>query len=283
MTAPYQPLPPATLYTRLPFEASAAQVKKLQAEADRLGSAAQYGWGHTIDFGPFRKEGLLKDSFLGIAGGFDARAWWPARLDGMRVADIGCYTGGISVLMAERGAETVYAVDEISEHVDQCRFVAETLRLGTIRPHCRTLYDLSGVIEPKCLDYIVFAGVLYHLSDMLVGLHILRGLLKPGGVLLIESNGVDDFQHSYANFGRFYSGMWWQPTGLCIQDMCSFMGFRDCDVHFYHENRCIARAVSTDADVQYRRGLNARFSSLRDASARSLDPAIMAPAPLFRR
>jgi SAM-dependent methyltransferase len=279
MTRQYPTFPPATLGLRLP-DASPARVEPLQSEVERLGAAAQYGWGHTIDFGPFRKEGLLKDSYLAIAGGFDAMGWWPPRLDGMRVADIGCFTGGIALLMAERGAEVVYAVDEIPEHVSQCELVARAFGASAVRPVCKSLFGLPEAVPSGSLDLIVLSGVLYHLSDMLVGLHVLRELLKPGGVLLIESNGVDDFEHSYANFGRFYGGMWWQPTGLCIQDMCSFMAFRDCDVRFYVPDRCIARAVRAEGGIPFRRGLNASFASLRDAHDRSLDPAIMAPAPL---
>ncbi len=275
--------PPATkaaLGLRLPQDTSPEDLARIRSEIDRLGAAAQYGWGHTIDFGPFRKEGLLKDSYLGIAGMFDAAGWWPARLDGMRVADVGCYTGGIALLMAERGAEVVHAVDEIPEHVEQCRYAAGVLRAAAVKPVCRSLFSLGAEIEPRSLDCIVVSGVLYHLSDMLVGLHVLRELLKPGGTLLIESNGVDDFEHSYANFGRFFGGMWWQPTGLCIQDMCGFMGYRDCAVRFYEQNRCVARAIRAEGELQYRRGLNASFDSLRDAQFRSLDPRIMAPAPL---
>jgi SAM-dependent methyltransferase len=181
--------------------------------------------------------------------------------------------------MAERGAEVVYAVDEIPEHIDQCAFVAEAFDARSIRPVCRSIYRLQDEIPPKSLDYIVLAGVLYHLSDMLVGLYMLRELLKPGGVLLIESAGVDDFQHSYANFGRFCGGCWWLPTGLCIQDMCAFMGFGECEVRFYEESRCIARAVPVDGDLQFRRGLNWNFPALRDTRIRSMDTSIMAPAP----
>jgi SAM-dependent methyltransferase len=280
MTKQYSTFTPALLGLRLPEDTSPERVQQLQSEAERLGAAAQYGWGHTIDFGPFRKEGLLSDSYRSIAGGFDAMGWWPARLDGMRVADVGCFTGGITLLMAERGAEVVYAVDEIPAHVDQCAFVADAFRAKAVRPVCRSLYGLADAIPPRSLDLVVLAGVLYHLSDMIVGLHVLRELLKPDGVLLIESNGVDDFEHSYANFGRFYGGMWWQPTGLCIEDMCSFMGFRDCSVHFYQHDRCIARAVRAEGELPYRRGLNASFPSLRDSQVRSMNPAIMAPAPL---
>src|SRR5437016_5306016 len=87
---------------------SEREVQRVIAEADRLAAAAQYGWGHTIEFGPFRKEGLLGETFLDIAGALDDWGWWPADLRGKRVADIGCFTGGLSLLMAHRGAEIVY-------------------------------------------------------------------------------------------------------------------------------------------------------------------------------
>ena len=85
--------------------------------------------------------------------------------------------------------------------------------------------------------------------------------------------------HSYANFGPFYGGMWWQPTELCMHDMCAFMGFEQVDVRFYQADRCIARAVRGAAGPRFVRGLNCPFDDLRDATPRSLDPSIMAPAP----
>ncbi|HEY1474621.1 MAG TPA: class I SAM-dependent methyltransferase [Pseudolabrys sp.] len=248
---------------------------------ERLAGASQYGWGHTIDFGPFRKVGLLGESYLAIAGVLDNWGWWPERLEEMRVADVGCFTGGLSLLMAHRGAAIVHAVDEIPEHLAQCAFLAETFAKPAVRPILRSVYRLREEIEPGSLDLILLAGVLYHLSDMLVGLHALRELLKPGGVLLIQSNAVDDFDHSYANFGRFFAGMWWQPSGLCVRDMCEFMGYENCDVRFYAPYRCLARAIRMEGEIPFRRGLNWTFEALRDRKPRTLDSSVMAPVPPF--
>lgn len=257
-----------------------AAVEALRAEADRLGSAAQYGWGHTIDFGDFRKEGLFGEHFLVMASHFDRWQWWPASLAGLRTADVGCYTGGVAALMGARGAQAVYAVDEIPEHVDQCAFVAGTLGLGAVQPLCASLYQLERHIAPRSLDLVVVAGVLYHLSDMLVGLHALRRLLKPTGQLLLETAAIDEFACSYANFGRFLGGTWWHPTALCIQDMLAFMNYGAVDLRFYLPDRCLVRAANTDAgDPPFRRGMNWPFASLRDARERSMDYAQYAPAP----
>jgi SAM-dependent methyltransferase len=275
---PYPPLHPASWPLSLPARLTTPELEQIVDEADRLATEAQYGWGHTIDFGPFIKEGLLGTNYLKIAGGFDEWGWWPTRLDGLHVADVGCFTGGMSLLMAHRGAAVVHAVDEIPEHLAQCVFLARTFAADAVHPVLRSAYRLSDEIAPGSLDLILLSGVLYHLSDMLVGLYAMRELLKPGGVLLMQSSGIDDFTHSYANFGRFVAGRWWQPTGLCVQDMCEFMGYANCDVRFYEPTNCLARAVRHETDITFKRGLNWPFDDIRDARPRSLDVSLMAPA-----
>jgi SAM-dependent methyltransferase len=276
----YPTLRPAAWTLSLPSTIAAEEVEQIRTDVDRLAYAAQYGWGHTIDFGPLQYEGLLRDNYLKIAGAFDEWNWWPARLDGMRVADVGCFTGGLSLLMAHRGAEVVYAVDEIPEHLAQCEFLGRIFGMSAVRPLLQSAFRLRENIPAGSLDVVVLSGVLYHLSDMLVGLYAMRELLKPGGVLLIQSSGVDDFVHSYANFGRFIAGRWWQPTGLCLQDMCELMGFKKPDVRFYDPHNCLARAFPCGAELPFKRGLNWRFNDIHDARQRSLDESLMAPAQM---
>ena len=287
---PCNPMTPAKQYPdavkspwpfRLNPDLPAGEVTRIRETVDKLASTAQYGWGHTIDFGPFRKDGLLRDEYLRIAGLFDAWGWWPESLTGMTVADVGCFTGGLSLLMASRGAERVIAVDEVPPHLAQCSYLSRVFEADAVECVEASLYHLTDHIAPESVDVLVLSGVLYHLSDMLVGLLILQRILKPGGVLLIESNAVENFEHSYANFGRFTGGMWWQPTGLCIQDMCEFMGFEKPDVRFYVEGRCLARAVRpAEPRVPFKRGMNWRFESLKDDVRRPTDHLLMAPAPL---
>ncbi len=217
-------------------------------------------------------EGLFGEEFLRVAALLDQWRWWPERLDSLSIADIGCYSGGMTLLMATRGAERVYAIDEVPEHLDQCRFVSRTFGLRNVEPVCDSLYRLEDHIKPGSLDLMVVAGVLYHLSDMLVGLHALRRLLKPNGTLLVETAAIDDPQRSYADFARFVGGAWWVPTALCIQDMLGFMNFADPALRFYTEGRCLVRAVrGSGGDPPFRRGLNWRFESIRDERLRSMD------------
>jgi SAM-dependent methyltransferase len=262
----------------LPPGLSPAAVDEIASEADRLGAEAQYGWGHSIDFGPFRKEGLLGDAYLTIAGALDEWAWWPARLDRLRVADVGCFTGGLSLLLADRGAEVVYAIDEIPQHAAQCAFIARVFDVPAVRPVVQSAYRINEEIELGTLDLVLLSGVLYHMSDMLVGLYAMREVLEPGGSLVIQSNAIRDFRRSYANFGRFVAGRWWQPTARCLLDMLELMGFSDCELRFYGPRQCLARARRADGDIPFKRGLNRTFDDPRDARPRSLDESLMAPA-----
>ena len=45
------------------------------------------------------------------------------------VADVGCFTGGITALLADRGAERVVAVDEVGSHLEQARVVVTAFGL----------------------------------------------------------------------------------------------------------------------------------------------------------
>jgi SAM-dependent methyltransferase len=229
------------------------------------------------------KEGFLGYQYLEIAGALDSWGWWPNDLSGKTVADVGCFTGGLSMLMAARGADTVYAVDEMHDHLAQCRYMAELFQMRAVTPIASSAYHLDAQLAPASLDLMLLSGVLYHMSDMLVGLYGLGQRIKPGGTLLIETNAVDDFTRSYANFGRFYAGMWWQPTARCVQDMCEFMGFEDVEVRFYKLGRCLVRARRAAGDIAFKRGMNWRFADLRDAERRTMDDRIMAPARLALR
>jgi SAM-dependent methyltransferase len=258
---------------------SPEETNQISEEADRLAAASQYGWGQTVDFGPFRKEGLLGDEHLRIAGGLDQWGWWPECFEGMRVADIGCFSGALALLMAHRQADLVYAVDEIPQHLAQCAFLVKTFHVSTVCLIEESAFELQGHIAPGSLDMILLSGVLYHMSDMLVGLHAMRNLLKPGGQLIIQSYAVDDFEHSYANFGRFVAGRWWQPTALCITDMLDFMGYLDPDLRFYEPQYCLARARRAPHEIRFKRGLNWHFEDRSDAVPRSLATELMAPVP----
>jgi SAM-dependent methyltransferase len=275
---------PATAAARWPLsistELTESEIAALRRRVDDSAARAQYGWGHTIDFGPFTKEGLLGRAYLSMVGTIDGLEWWPMELEGRTVADVGAYTGGVAALLAARGATTVYAVDELPEHVEQSAIVADAFGLDRIRHIRASLYSVHEQIPEASLDYLFLGGVLYHLSDMLAGLIRTLSLLRPDGWLILDTNAVECMDHSYANFGRFHAGMWWQPTGRCVIDLLEFAGFSDAELVFYRPGRALARGRrAPDARPAFTRGLTIPFDDLRDTVARPMDASIMAPAP----
>jgi len=258
---------------------TAEDLEKLSARAAELAGNSPYGWGHSIPIGPHRIEGILGEQYLVIARLLDNWGWWPSDMAGLEVADVGCFSGGLTAMMSSRGAQKIYAVDEIAPHLDQCRFVKQIFGLENVECIEASAYDLRRHIAPGRLDLIVLSGVLYHMSDMLVGLVAMQELLKIGGSIVIESFAVNCFEHSYANFGRFVEGAWWQPTGSCIQDMCLFSGLSRPDIRFYLPDRCLAVArKESDKKLNFRRGMNWRFDDLLDSVKRTVDHHHLSPA-----
>jgi len=262
----------------LASSAPSEETEALRSAVDAAAQASPWGWGHTIDFGSFKAPGFLGTDYLEMVGTIDRLGWWPTSLEGQDLADVGCFTGGVSAILAARNARSVLAIDEIPEHVEQCRVVKEAFSLDNIETRTASVYELDLVAGSAALDGIFVGGVLYHLSDMLAGLVVLRRSLKPGGWIVVESNVDESETRSFANFGRFYAGMWWQPSVLAVRDLLEFAGFTDIEIEVYRKNRAIARAVNTGIEVPFRRGLPIPFSSIHDTEMRTLDSSVMSPA-----
>jgi SAM-dependent methyltransferase len=113
----------------------------------------------------FRKalEGVIKR--LGIS---------PA---GKRVLDVGCAGGAFLVAAREMG----FAVNGIEPARWMAAYGRETYQLdirdGILEP---------GVFEGRCFDVITLWDVIEHIPQPLETLQLVRSLLKPGGVLLVN-------------------------------------------------------------------------------------------------
>ena len=153
-------------------------------------------WYHTLELAP----GVV------TPGMFDLRPFvheyrLPARLDGLRVLDVGTWDGFWAWEMERRGAEEVHGLDiddvttldcpprrrptEFPEDVPRgegFRLAKEVFGSKAERVNCN-LYD--AVPEDLGTYDLVFAGsVLIHMRDQLKALERMADLLKPGGVLI---------------------------------------------------------------------------------------------------
>jgi hypothetical protein len=56
-----------------PFRIPDSEAAEVRKHTQELAGRSPFGWGHTIDFGPFVIEGLMQNNYLRIAGFLDVR------------------------------------------------------------------------------------------------------------------------------------------------------------------------------------------------------------------
>ena len=114
-----------------------------------------------------------------------------------RVADLGCGTGTLSVLLAEEGYD-VHGLDLSPEMVDRARAKAAAA------PHLTVSFAVGDASEPGLpagtFDVVLSRHVLWALPDPAAGLRRWCDLLAPGGRLLLVE------------------GRWFNGAGLAAAD-----------------------------------------------------------------
>jgi tRNA (mo5U34)-methyltransferase len=142
-------------------------------------------------------------------GDFPAFKWQalaphlPARLDGVRVLEIGCNAGFYAFELARRGAEVV-GLDANPHYLHQARWAAGELGLADrIEFRLGQIYEIGGWRER--FELILFMGVFYHLRYPLLALDLVASLTPKLLVfqtlttadeeILPEAAADIDFQH----------------------------------------------------------------------------------------
>ncbi len=222
-------------------------------------------WTHRIDLG----------------GGLVTPGRWPASplilkalegvdFRGKKVLDIGCWDGLWSFEAERRGAREVYATDLAAHRPfrESETFVLAREILGS-RAHydpALSVFDVErlGVTD---FDVVLFLGVYYHLKDPLLALARIRQVMRPGAILVVEGEAIDDDRARYARFfyhthhGGDHSN-WWVPTVACLREWveCSFFDI----LSLYN----VARDPLTDSRVEAAKKLAKRWIGWRGARSR---------------
>jgi 2-polyprenyl-3-methyl-5-hydroxy-6-metoxy-1,4-benzoquinol methylase len=105
-------------------------------------------------------------------------------LTGKKVIDIGCRDGLFSFEAEQRGASTIFGIDN-----DLSRPAVEFLipyLHSSVRIEQMNVYDLQ-VSPDERYDVAIFAGVLYHLRFPFYGLKRVADAVKPGGFMILET------------------------------------------------------------------------------------------------
>ena len=105
-------------------------------------------------------------------------------LTGKRVLDIGCRDGMFGFEAERLGASEIVGIDN-----DLSRGAVEFLIPwfhSKMKMMSQNLYELSSERNGK-FDLVIFAGVLYHLRFPFYGLKRIADVMRPGGVLIVET------------------------------------------------------------------------------------------------
>lgn len=202
----------------------------------------RFHWGHDHDFGSFALQGRMRSRHVALLTIFrDRFGAIPQSLEGMRVLDIGAWTGGVSLTLAAMGAQVV-AVEEVKKYVEALTYLRDAFGVTNLEPRNLSLYECTLPELQDAFDLVMYAGVLYHVTDPTLSLRITFNCLKDGGRCLVETAAIDsdDYILSYKGptvvhrgntHQRNRSGWnWYFPSPPTLGRMMEDVGFEDVEV-----------------------------------------------------
>jgi 2-polyprenyl-3-methyl-5-hydroxy-6-metoxy-1,4-benzoquinol methylase len=208
----------------------------------------KFHWGHNHDFGDFRLTGRMGDRHIDLLANF--MTLFRISLEDFEnkdVLDIGCWTGGTTLLMASLHAN-VSAIEEVKKYADMASFLAKAFGIDDkVTVQSISLYDCNSDAFHDRFDLVYFPGVIYHLSDPLLALRILFNSLKTGGIILVESAGIDT-EEPFCRFdGSLIVGSgtresmdrggwnWFMPSPSALYRMMREAGFDEVESLWHRE------------------------------------------------
>lgn len=223
--------------------------------------STKFHWGHNHDFGTFKLKGRMGDRHIEVLAEFIDHYGLPKDLTGKKVLDVGVWTGGTSLLLYAMNAWSVVAFEEVKKYVDCAKFIADSFGIALMF-YDKSLYTLPASFHgwTSFFDYIIFPGVLYHLTDPVLALRILFNCLKDGGTLFIESAAQNDNgQRTLLYSGPTEPGWnWFIPTRDAIMRMCIDVGFSKCEMGPVKNGRVSGYAYKKEQVDMLRAGLSRR-------------------------
>lgn len=109
--------------------------------------------------------------------------------EGMRVLDIGCGAGDVTILLADRVGPSgrVVGIDRSTAAIDSARRTVSALRLDNVE-FAQT--DVETYHEIAAFDLVICRYVLIHQPDAIRFLRSARALVRAGGVIAVHEADV---------------------------------------------------------------------------------------------
>jgi len=184
-----------------------------------------HAWGHDHDLGHgYVIKGTMDDRHVTNL----ERVVQPSGLDpDKHVKDkkclvVGAYCGGEVLMLHALGAARVDALEEVPEYAEACGRLADAFGIQQ-DTYAASLFELpqdwasgqENMPEREGYDLVYCPGVIYHCSDQVATLRILRDLLVPGGSLFFET-GVAGHPDAVTYLGPSQPGWNWWVCGVNV-------------------------------------------------------------------
>ena len=156
-------------------------------------------------------------------------------LHGKTVADIGSNNGYYMFRMAHHNPKLVLGFEPYLQHY----FTFKTLNAFAGQKNLSV--ELLGVehiaLFKESFDVVFLMGILYHRSSPVEVLRDIMTAMKPGGVLIVESQGIPgDGAMALFPEKRYAKvpGTYFVPTAPCLANWLTRAGFAEVKVFFSH-------------------------------------------------
>lgn len=181
--------------------------------------------------GPFSVFGVDIDAEWRSERKWQRLAPYLPDLQGKVIADIGCNNGYYMFKMMEYKPKFILGLEPSVQHY-YC-FKA----LNSMAGFTNQDIDLLGVehlnLFPESFDVIFLMGIIYHRSSPVDVLRDIISALKPGGTLIMESQGIPGDAPIALFPEKTYAkvpGTYFVPTGKCIENWMTRAGFLDVNL-----------------------------------------------------
>ena len=158
-------------------------------------------------------------------------------LAGARVLDVGCNSGYYMMRMlgmAERhgvAPEAIVGIDPSESFYLAFELMQSLLRRQELQYELLGVEDVGLFVE--LFDVVLCLGIVYHQRDPLSMLRTLKAAMRPGGVLILESQAIPGdepvalFPHDRYAKAR---NVFFVPTASCMRAWLMRAGFRDIEL-----------------------------------------------------
>ena len=144
------------------------------------------------------------------------------------VLDVGCGSGYHAWRMRGAGAQFVLGIDPSPKFLFQFEVFKRYIKDEPVHLLPLTSKDLPAQLQ--CFDTVFSMGVLYHRKSPFDHLEELKGALKKGGELVLETLVVDGNENTILIPGERYAQMrnvWFIPSTKALEHWLNRLGFEN--------------------------------------------------------